>query len=217
MYIALVVIIADIHDHDARACSSPRATSRNLLNQAGYIAVLAVGMTLVIVIRHIDLSVGFLSGFLGAIAAVSLVYWHMPVYLAIPLVLVLRHRRGPDHGVPRGAPGHPVVRGVPRGVAHLPRGAAPHHAEVGNDQDQQRHLQCHRQRVHPRHPSGELLSPRCAQAHPPPRARGHRLDDRRARSGAGRPSRPTTSRSFLPICSSSSSCCFPWSSGSSRG
>ena len=37
----------------------------NLLNQFGYIAVLGIGMTLVIVIRHIDLSVGFLAGFLG--------------------------------------------------------------------------------------------------------------------------------------------------------
>jgi putative multiple sugar transport system permease protein len=37
----------------------------NLVNQVGYIAVLAVGMTLVIVIRHIDLSGWFSSGFLG--------------------------------------------------------------------------------------------------------------------------------------------------------
>src|SRR5574342_1062880 len=44
----------------------------NLVNQTGYIAVLAVGMTLVIVIRHIDLSVGFLAGFLGAIAAIAM-------------------------------------------------------------------------------------------------------------------------------------------------
>lgn len=61
----------------------------NLVNQTGYIAVLAVGMTLVIVIRHIDLSVGFLAGFLGAIAAIAMVSWGLPVYLAIPLVLVL--------------------------------------------------------------------------------------------------------------------------------
>ncbi len=61
----------------------------NLVNQAGYIAVLAVGMTLVIVIRHIDLSVGFLGGFLGAIAAIAMVQWHLPVYLAIPLTMVL--------------------------------------------------------------------------------------------------------------------------------
>ena len=67
-------------------------SSRNivtLVNQTGYIAVLAVGMTLVIVIRHIDLSVGYLSGFLGAIAAISMVSWHFSVFAAIPLVLGL--------------------------------------------------------------------------------------------------------------------------------
>jgi putative multiple sugar transport system permease protein len=46
-------------------------------------------MTLVIVIRHIDLSVGYLSGFLGAVAAISLVSWHVPVYGTIPLVLAI--------------------------------------------------------------------------------------------------------------------------------
>jgi putative multiple sugar transport system permease protein len=61
----------------------------NLVNQSGYIAVLAVGMTLVIVIRHIDLSVGFLAGFLGAIAAIAMVSLGLPFYAAIPLVLVL--------------------------------------------------------------------------------------------------------------------------------
>lgn len=61
----------------------------NLVNQTGYIAVLAVGMTLVIVIRHIDLSVGFLAGFLGAIAAIAMVRWGLPVYVAIPIVLAL--------------------------------------------------------------------------------------------------------------------------------
>lgn len=61
----------------------------NLVNQSGYIAVLAVGMTLVIVIRHIDLSVGFLAGFLGAVAAIAMVSWELPVWLVIPLILVL--------------------------------------------------------------------------------------------------------------------------------
>jgi putative multiple sugar transport system permease protein len=61
----------------------------NLVNAASYIAVLAVGMTLVIVIRHIDLSVGYLAGTLGAVAAIALKYWHLPVGLTIPLVLAL--------------------------------------------------------------------------------------------------------------------------------
>ncbi len=59
----------------------------NLVNQTGYIAVLAVGMTLVIVIRHIDLSVGYLSGFLGAVAAIAMVSWKLPVIAVIPLTL----------------------------------------------------------------------------------------------------------------------------------
>ncbi|MFN2221397.1 MAG: sugar ABC transporter permease [Candidatus Promineifilaceae bacterium] len=61
----------------------------NLVNQTGYIAVLAVGMTLVIVIRHIDLSVGFLAGFLGAVAATAMVKWNLPVFVVIPLIMGL--------------------------------------------------------------------------------------------------------------------------------
>ncbi len=88
MYIALFVIMAIFTITTKGIFISSRNIS-NLLNQTGYIAVLAVGMTLVIVIRHIDLSVGFLAGFLGAIAAIALVFWHMPVYLVIPFVLGL--------------------------------------------------------------------------------------------------------------------------------
>ncbi|MCA9935685.1 MAG: sugar ABC transporter permease [Ardenticatenaceae bacterium] len=61
----------------------------NLLNQTGYIAVLGIGMTLIIVIRHIDLSVGFLAGFLGAVAAIAMAFWEWPVYVVIPAVLLI--------------------------------------------------------------------------------------------------------------------------------
>src|SRR5690606_28858877 len=61
----------------------------NLVNQAGFIIVIAVGMTLVIVIRHIDLSVGFLAGFLGAMAAIMMVRYGLPVWAVIPLTLLL--------------------------------------------------------------------------------------------------------------------------------
>lgn len=59
----------------------------NLVNQTGYIAVLAVGMTLVIVIRHIDLSVGFLAGWLGAVAAISMTSWEQSAPVTILIVL----------------------------------------------------------------------------------------------------------------------------------
>lgn len=88
MYIALLVIFIIFTATTNGIFISSRNMS-NLMNQTGYIAVLAVGMTLVIVVRHIDLSVGFLAGFMGAIAAIALVSWHWPVYVVIPFVLLL--------------------------------------------------------------------------------------------------------------------------------
>src|SRR5512138_1185011 len=88
MFIALFVIMAIFTVTTKGVFLSSRNIS-NLLNQTGYIAVLAVGMTLVIVIRHIDLSVGFLAGFLGAVAAIAMVFWHWSVWVVIPFVLVL--------------------------------------------------------------------------------------------------------------------------------
>jgi putative multiple sugar transport system permease protein len=86
MFIALFVIMAIFTASTKGIFISSRNIS-NLLNQTGYIAVLAVGMTLVIVIKHIDLSVGFLAGFLGAVAAIGLTAWKLPVYVVIPMVL----------------------------------------------------------------------------------------------------------------------------------
>ena len=58
MFIALFVIWAVFAVLTEGVFISSRNIS-NLLNQTGYIAVLGIGMTLIIIIRHIDLSVGF--------------------------------------------------------------------------------------------------------------------------------------------------------------
>ncbi|OJX43777.1 MAG: ABC transporter permease [Chloroflexi bacterium 44-23] len=88
MYIAFVVIVVFFSIATKGLFISSRNIG-NLVNAMSYIAVMAVGMTLVIVIRHIDLSVGFLAGTLGAVAAISLKYWQLPVGLTIPIVLAL--------------------------------------------------------------------------------------------------------------------------------
>ncbi|WP_438268385.1 sugar ABC transporter permease [Marinitoga lauensis] len=88
MYIALVIIMLIFSFLTDGLFLSARNIS-NLFNQMGYIAVLAVGMTLVIVIRHIDLSVGFGSGFLGAIAAILMMQHNMPVLPTILIVFAL--------------------------------------------------------------------------------------------------------------------------------
>jgi len=88
MYIALAVIILTFTFMTDGLFMTSRNIS-NLLDSAGYIAVLAVGMTLVIVIRHIDLSVGYAAGFLGAIAAILLTQAGLSPWLTIPIILVL--------------------------------------------------------------------------------------------------------------------------------
>ncbi|MDN5270541.1 sugar ABC transporter permease [Chloroflexus sp. MS-CIW-1] len=88
MFIALFVIMIIFSITTNGIFISSRNLS-NLINQTGYIAVLAVGMTLVIVIRHIDLSVGFLAGFLGAVAAIALRFWELPTIVVVPMVMVM--------------------------------------------------------------------------------------------------------------------------------
>lgn len=88
MFIALFIIWGVFNSLTDGLFLSARNLS-NLLNQFGYIAVLGIGMTLVIVIRHIDLSVGFLAGFLGAVAAIAMTFWGLPVWVVVPSVLIL--------------------------------------------------------------------------------------------------------------------------------
>jgi putative multiple sugar transport system permease protein len=61
----------------------------NLILQNSYIIVMALGMLLVIVAGHIDLSVGSVSGFVGAVAAVLMVDHHLNFALAGIICLVL--------------------------------------------------------------------------------------------------------------------------------
>jgi putative multiple sugar transport system permease protein len=88
MYIALLVITLFFTVATEGLFVSSRNLS-NLIDQTGYVAVLAVGMTLVIVIRQIDLSVGFLAGFVGAVAAIGLSFWGLPMPLVVVMALVL--------------------------------------------------------------------------------------------------------------------------------
>ena len=88
MYIALAVIIIYFTFATDGIFISSRNIS-NLINQTGYIVVLAVGMTLVIIIKHIDLSVGFIAGFTGAVAAILMTRTGLSEWLTIPIVLLI--------------------------------------------------------------------------------------------------------------------------------
>jgi putative multiple sugar transport system permease protein len=59
----------------------------NLIVQNGYILVLAIGMVMIIIAGHIDLSVGSVAAFVGACSGVFAVSWGLPWWLSIILSL----------------------------------------------------------------------------------------------------------------------------------
>lgn len=61
----------------------------NMVNQNAYVLILAVGMVMVIIAGHIDLSVGSTAAFVGIVVATSMVSWNFPAPAAIILGLVV--------------------------------------------------------------------------------------------------------------------------------
>jgi len=70
----------------------------NLVLQNAYVLILATGMLLSILTGNIDLSVGSVVAFVGAIAAVMMVDWGIPVALTIPAALLIGIAVGAFHG-----------------------------------------------------------------------------------------------------------------------
>lgn len=81
--IAVVVLFAILTDG---ILLRPQNIS-NLVVQNGYILVLAIGMVMVIIAGHIDLSVGSVAAFVGACSGVFAVQWGLPWWLSVILSL----------------------------------------------------------------------------------------------------------------------------------
>lgn len=88
MYIALIIIMGFFTFKTNGGFITARNLA-NLINQAGYVAVLAIGMTIILILKHIDLSVGYVAGFCGAAAAIFMTRYQINEWAAILLVLVL--------------------------------------------------------------------------------------------------------------------------------
>ena len=88
MYIALVIIMI-FFNWKTQGAFLQAANISNLIKQVGYVAVLAIGMTLILILKHIDLSVGYVAGFSGAIAAILMTQFGVNEWVAILAVLVL--------------------------------------------------------------------------------------------------------------------------------
>ncbi|WP_336852608.1 multiple monosaccharide ABC transporter permease [Sinomonas albida] len=61
----------------------------NLFNGNSYILILAIGMVLVIIAGHIDLSVGSVAASVGIIVAITMRDWHLPSGVGILLGLII--------------------------------------------------------------------------------------------------------------------------------
>ena len=61
----------------------------NLIQQNAYVLILAVGMVIVIIAGHIDLSVGSVVAMVGAVAAISMDQWGFPWWAAVTLSLLV--------------------------------------------------------------------------------------------------------------------------------
>ncbi|WP_274425021.1 multiple monosaccharide ABC transporter permease [Chelativorans sp. YIM 93263] len=97
MLFALVIIMAFFQVMTDGTLMRP-VNLTNLILQNSYIVVMAIGMLLVIVAGHIDLSVGSVVAFVGAVAAVMLVDYNLPTLFVIPACLALGFMIGAAQG-----------------------------------------------------------------------------------------------------------------------
>lgn len=86
MYIALIVIFV-VFGLSTKGIFLSARNLTDLVNQTGYVAILAIGMTCILIIKHIDLSVGYVAGFMGAVAA-TLLTRNVVTVIVVPVILI---------------------------------------------------------------------------------------------------------------------------------
>ena len=97
MIIALAAIVVLFQISTEGVLLKPLNVS-NLVVQNAQILILAIGMVIVIVARHIDLSVGSVAAFVGAASAIMMTQYNVPWWLAVFLGLLLGAAIGAWHG-----------------------------------------------------------------------------------------------------------------------
>lgn len=97
MIIALAAIVVLFQISTSGILLKPLNVS-NLVVQNAQILILAIGMVIVIVARHIDLSVGSVAAFVGAVCAIMMTHYHVPWFIAVVISLGLGALIGAWHG-----------------------------------------------------------------------------------------------------------------------
>jgi len=97
LLVALVVIMLFFQFVTSGVLFKP-VNITNLVLQNSFIVIMALGMLLIIVAGHIDLSVGSIVAFIGAISAIMLVKWGLPAIGVIPACLIVGGIMGAAQG-----------------------------------------------------------------------------------------------------------------------
>ncbi|MEV6878702.1 multiple monosaccharide ABC transporter permease [Amycolatopsis sp. NPDC051128] len=88
IYVAFALIVVLFEVLTGGALLEPQNIS-NIIVQNSYVLILAIGMILVIISGHIDLSAGSVVAMTGAVSAVLMVNWHLAWPLAVLITVVV--------------------------------------------------------------------------------------------------------------------------------
>lgn len=87
--VAIVVLFSILVSAQGKPMFLQAPNITNIFLQNGHVIILALGMLLIIVSGHIDLSVGSVAAFTGAVAAFLTVDLKLPIFAVIPLTLIV--------------------------------------------------------------------------------------------------------------------------------
>ncbi|MCW2809919.1 MAG: putative sugar transport permease [Friedmanniella sp.] len=82
IFIALIAIVILFQALTGGTLLTPRNVT-SIINQNAYVLILAIGMVMIIIAGHIDLSVGSVVAFVGAMSGIFIVQWGWPWWLGV--------------------------------------------------------------------------------------------------------------------------------------
>ncbi|HYP45821.1 MAG TPA: multiple monosaccharide ABC transporter permease [Propionibacteriaceae bacterium] len=88
LFIALIAIILLFQVLTQGTLLTPRNVT-SIINQNAYVLILAIGMVMIIIAGHIDLSVGSVVAFVGAMSGIFIVNWGWPWWLGVLAAIVV--------------------------------------------------------------------------------------------------------------------------------
>ena len=88
IFIALIAIVILFQVLTEGTLLTPRNVT-SIINQNAYVLILAIGMVMIIIAGHIDLSVGSVVAFVGAISGIFIVQWGWPWWIGVIAAIVV--------------------------------------------------------------------------------------------------------------------------------